>query len=91
MTRLAPIVLTGARLLVLALGLATTLVAFRAYRRQRTRYLRDASLGFGLMTVGVFVEGVLYQFVGMGLTEVHLVESLAIAAGFAVLLSSFLR
>jgi hypothetical protein len=83
--------LVGARLVVLALGVATTLLAVRAYRRQRTRYLRDASLGFGLMTVGVFLEGVLYQLVGLGLTEVHLVESLAIAAGFAVLLVSFVR
>lgn len=83
--------LVAARLLVLGLGVATTFVAARAYRREGTRYLRDASVGFGLMTVGVFVEGVLYQVAGLGLTTVHVVESLAVAAGFAVLLSSFLR
>lgn len=91
MTGLAATVLVAARLLVLGLGVATTLVAARAYRREGTRYLRDAAVGFGLMTVGVFVEGVLYQVVGLGLTTVHVVESLAVAAGFVVLLSSFLR
>ncbi|MFB6071628.1 MAG: hypothetical protein ABEJ88_01525 [Halobacterium sp.] len=83
--------LIAARLGVLVLGVATTLISFRAYRRSRTRYLRDAALGFAVMTVGVFVEGVLYQLTDVGLTQVHVVESVAIGAGFVVLLRSFLR
>lgn len=83
--------LTGVRAVLLALGLATTAVSLRAYRRERTRYLRDATVGFGFITLGVLVEGFLYQFTGLTLTQVHLVESAALACGFAVLLWSFLR
>lgn len=80
-----------ARLVTLALGLATTAISFRAYRETGARYLRDATVGFGIITFGVFVEGVLYQLTPIGLTQVHIVESVAISLGFLVLLRSFLR
>jgi hypothetical protein len=83
--------LTVVRAMVLVLGLATTTVAFRAYRRQGSRYLRDATLGLGIITAGVLVEGVLFRLASLDLTTVHLVESVAIGLGFLVLLSSFLR
>jgi hypothetical protein len=85
------LLLFGIRFILLLLGLATTTVSFRAYRRQRTRYLRDATIGFGLITLGVLIEGFLYQFTTLTLTQVHILESVALAAGFAVLLWSFLR
>lgn len=77
--------------LLLLLGIATTAISYRAYRRQRTRYLRDATVGFGLITLGVLLEGFLFQLTGLTLTQVHIVESLALAGGLAVLLRSFLR
>lgn len=79
------------RVLLLLLGVATTAISYRAYRRQRTRYLRDATVGFGLITLGVLLEGFLFQLTGLTLTQVHIVESLALAVGLAVLLRSFLR
>lgn len=79
------------RLVVLALGVAVTAISFRAYLRERTRYLRDASLGLGIITAGVLIEGLLFQVTSFDLTTVHLVESVAIGIGFLVLLSSFLR
>ncbi|MFT4922647.1 MAG: hypothetical protein ACI8XM_001865 [Haloarculaceae archaeon] len=85
------VVLVLARLAVLGLGVLTTAISFRAYRRNGARYLRDASLGFAIMTVGVFVEGVLFQVAPLSLTQVHVVESVAIALGFVVLLRSFLQ
>lgn len=85
------VVLTVARLVVLGLGVATTAISFRAYRRRRVRYLRDASVGFALVTVGVFVEGVLFQLTSLSLTQVHVVESVAISLGLLVLLRSFVR
>lgn len=72
------------------LGVATT-ISFRAYRRERIRYLRDATVGFGFITLGVLVEGLLFQFTPLTLTQVHVVESLAFAIGLAVLLRSFLQ
>ncbi|WP_136715417.1 DUF7521 family protein [Halorientalis salina] len=83
--------LTGIRVLLLLLGIATTVISFRAYRRERTRYLRDATIGFGFITLGVLIEGFLYQFTALPLTQVHIAESVALACGFAVLLWSFLR
>lgn len=79
------------RAVVFVLGVTVTGVAFRAYRRQGSRYLRDATLGLGIITAGVLVEGVLFGFTSLDLTTVHLVESVAIGLGFLVLLSSFLR
>lgn len=84
-------VLVLVRLVVLALGAAITYYSLKAYRRTRTRYLRDAALGFGIITVGVFVEGVLFELVGLDLVIVHVVESIAIGLGFLVLLYSLRR
>ncbi|WP_435074954.1 DUF7521 family protein [Halorubrum sp. HHNYT27] len=84
-------VLTLTRVLLLSLGLATTAISFRAYLREGTRYLRDATIGFAFITFGVLVEGFLYQLTDLTLTQVHIAESVALACGFLVLLRSFLR
>lgn len=85
------LILIGVRVVLLGLGLATTAISFRAYRRERTRYLRDATIGFGFITLGVLIEGFLYQLTALTLTQVHIAESISIACGFSVLLWSFLR
>jgi hypothetical protein len=83
--------LIAVRLLLLIGGVATTLISFRAYRRQTTRYLRDATIGFGFITLGVLVEGLLYQLTALTLTQVHIAESVALLVGLGFLLRSFLR
>jgi hypothetical protein len=84
-------VLVTVRLIVLVLGALITFYSFKAYRRTRTRYLRDASVGFGIITIGVFIEGVLFEFGGFDLALVHVIESIAIGIGFIVLLISLRR
>ncbi|MFC7130513.1 DUF7521 family protein [Haloferax chudinovii] len=84
-------VLIGVRLLVLALGILTTYYSFEAYRRTGTYYMRNAAAGFGIITLGVFIEGVLFEFVGLDLALVHIIESIAIGLGFVVLLTSLRR
>jgi hypothetical protein len=91
MTDVWSLSLIGVRALLLLLGVATTTISFRAYRRERTRYLRDATIGFGFITVGVLVEGFLYQLTELTLTQVHVVESVALVCALAVLLRSFLQ
>lgn len=91
MTGVWEFALVVVRVLLLLLGVATTAISLRAYRQERTRYLRDATLGFGFITLGVLVEGFLYQLTGLTLTQVHIAESVALACGFVVLLRSFLR
>ena len=90
MTRHWDLALVVVRVLLLVVGLATTAISFRAYRREGTRYLRDATLGFGFITLGVLIEGFLYQFTGLTLTQVHVAESVALVFGLGALLRSFL-
>ncbi|WP_435069751.1 DUF7521 family protein [Haloplanus sp. C73] len=85
------VTLIGVRVFLLLLGVATTTISFRAYRQEQTRYLRDATIGFGFITLGVLIVGFLYQFSALTLTQVHIAESVALVCGFTVLLWSFIR
>ncbi|MFC7020150.1 MULTISPECIES: DUF7521 family protein [Haloarcula] len=82
------VVLAGVRLAVLLLGATITYYSAVAYRRTGAQYLRNASIGFAIMTVGVLVEGLLFEVAGLNLEVVHIVESVAIGIGFLVLLVS---
>lgn len=84
-------VLVLVRVAVLGLGLLITFYSLRAYRRTRAPYMRDASVGFGVITLGVFIEGVLFEIGGLDLVVVHIVESVAIGLGFLILLFSLRR
>lgn len=81
-------VLVFVRVIVLVLGVLITYYSFQAYRRTGTPYMRNATLGFGIITLGVFLEGVLFEFAGLDLAVVHIIESVAIGLGFLVLLFS---
>ena len=84
-------VLVAVRLLVLTLGILITYYSFEAYRRTGTYYMRNAAIGFGIITLGVFIEGVLFEFAGVVLAIVLVIESVAIGLGFVVLLISLRR
>ncbi|MFB6360943.1 MAG: hypothetical protein ABEH59_06420 [Halobacteriales archaeon] len=85
------ILLVAARLAVLSLALSVTVVSYRAYRRTQTRYLRTAAIGFGVIAIGVFLEGLLFEALELNLALVHIVESVAIGVGFLILLRSLRR
>lgn len=84
-------ILGATRLAVLLLGLAVTVISYRAYRRTGTPYLRTAAVGFGVISIGVFVEGILFELFELNLALVHIVESVAIGLGFVILLHSLRR
>lgn len=44
--------------------------------------------GLGFITLGTFVEGVLYPFLQWGLIDVHGIESILNVIGFALMLLS---
>lgn len=50
-------VLLVVRLLVLTLGILITYYSFEAYRRTGTYYMRNATIGFAIITLSVFIEG----------------------------------
>lgn len=85
------VILGVVRLVVLALGATVTYYSVKAYRRTKAHYMRNAAIGFAIITIGVFIEGLLFNVVGLDLELVHLVESVAIGLGFFVLLVSLRR
>ena len=71
--------------LVLVVGSAITYFAFKAYRRTRQRALGMLALGFGLVTLGLVLAGMLYELLGVQLALGILLESLLVLAGFLVI------
>ena len=88
MTELPLTLMVLSRITVLVLGLAITAFGFRAFRSNRAEYLLKAAIGFGIVTVGVFLEGVLYHAAGFDLITVHAIESIVVSIGFLVILAS---
>ncbi len=85
--------LVGLRVGVLIGGALVTLWALRLTLRSggdRFTYLL-LMLGFGLVTLGALVEGVLFEFGGYALLEAHTAEAFATAAGLALILLSIVR
>lgn len=82
------VLLVVSRVVVLLLAMAVTVISYRAYRRTGARYLRNAAVGFAVISVGVFIEGVLFEVLELDLALVHIVESVAIGVGFLILLHS---
>lgn len=85
------LVLSVVRFGVFLLGIGVTWVSYTAYRRTGERFLRNATLGFAVIAVGVFLEGVLFNFSTLDLPTVHIIESLAIGLGLLILHISLRR
>lgn len=85
------LILSIVRFGVFLLGIGVTWVSYKAYRRTGERFLRNATIGFGIIAIGVFIEGVLFNFTALDLTMVHIIESLAIGLGLLVLHISLRR
>ncbi|WP_323172612.1 hypothetical protein [Natrialba sp. PRR66] len=71
--------------LVLIVGGIITYFAFKAYRRTRQRALGYLSFGFGLVTLGFVLAGMLYEVLSVHLMTGVLLESLLVLAGFLVI------
>lgn len=85
--------LVGLRLGVVAAGalmvLWTLQMVLRAQDHRGTYLLLLA--GFGLLTLGVLLEGILFEFAGWDLAAAHTAEAFVSAGGFALILLSILR
>ncbi|MFC7079841.1 DUF7521 family protein [Halorussus caseinilyticus] len=71
--------------ITLALGIALTYFAYEAYRRTNVAALRALSVGFGLVTTGTVLGGVVHQFTALSIADGIVVESVFMALGFGVL------
>ncbi|EMA31871.1 DUF7521 family protein [Halobiforma nitratireducens] len=79
------IALTVVKTLSLLVGGLITFFAFKAYRRTRQRALGLLAVGFGLVTLGLVLAGMLYELLEVGLMTGILLESLLMLAGFLVI------
>lgn len=78
----------GFKVLTLVLGGLITYLAFKAYRRTRSRSLGALSLGFAIITFGTFLAGVFDQLLDADFLTGLLIESALIALGFLVIIYS---
>ncbi|WP_254766465.1 DUF7521 family protein [Salinilacihabitans rarus] len=79
------IALAVVKTLSLIFGGLITYFAFKAYRRTRQRALGYLSAGFGLVTLGLVLAGLLYELLNVELSVGILLESLLVLAGFTII------
>lgn len=79
------------QIIIVALGSAITYLGFRAYMKHQNRGMLFMSLGFGLITGGSSIAGVLFEFLGYSLLQVEVVAALANSIGFSLLVYSIYR
>jgi len=80
--------IVGFKIVSLFLGGFITYLGFKAYRKTGARSLGALSLGFGIVTAGTFLAGVVDQFLDAGFRTGQLVESALVALGFLVIVYS---
>jgi hypothetical protein len=74
--------------ITLLLGASITYFAYRAYSRTDARALGALAVGFGIVTVGALLAGVVDQAIGGAQRDALLLESSLTMVGFAVILYS---
>ncbi len=83
-----PTAIVVMKTLTLILGGAITYLAHKAYRRTRARPLRFLSFGFGIVTLGSLLAGVIDLVLQMDLRVGLLVESVLVTIGFGIIIYS---
>jgi hypothetical protein len=78
----------GFKILSLVLGGFITFLAFKAYRKTGARSLGALSVGFGIITTGTFLAGVVDQVLDAPFQTSQLIESVLVALGFLVIVYS---
>jgi hypothetical protein len=74
--------------LTLVLGGMITYHSYTAYRRTSSPALRSLAVGFGIVTLGAFLAGIVDQLIPVDPSAALVVESLFTTAGFAAILYS---
>jgi hypothetical protein len=83
-----PIAIVVLKTLTLILGAAIAYLAYKAYDRTGARPLRFLAYGFGFVTLGSLLAGVIDQVLQLGFQLGALVETALVTVGFAVILYS---
>jgi len=83
-----PIAIAAPKTITPLLGALITYFSYRAYQRTGAPPLGYLSVGFGIVTVGVLLAGVIDQVFDAGFRVGQVVESALIAVGFAIIVYS---
>ncbi|MDJ1432600.1 hypothetical protein [Halostagnicola sp. A-GB9-2] len=81
----ASMALMVVKTLLLVVGSIITYFAFKAYRRTRQPALGYLTAGFGIVTLGFVLAGMVHEVLNIGLTVGILVESLMVLVGFTII------
>ena len=79
---------TATKLVALVLGSFVVYLAYKGYRRNAVKPLLYTSLGFGLITAGTFVEGIMYVILGADLLPAIATGTAITVLGFTVIIYS---
>jgi hypothetical protein len=81
-------VTTVTKLVALILGSFIVYLAYKGYRRNAAKPLLYTSLGFGLITAGTIVEGIIYVILGGDLLPAMATGTAVTVLGFVVIIYS---
>ena len=81
-------VIVALKTITLLLGALITYLSYRAYTRTGARSLQLLSLGFGIVTFGSLLAGIIDQVLEFGFQIGQLTETALLAVGFAVIVYS---
>ena len=79
---------TAAKIIALVLGAFIVYLAYRGFRRNRSRPLFYVAVGFALITGGTLVEGLLYVIIQAELLAALAVGTLITVLGFVAIIYS---
>lgn len=82
------IVLSGIKLVTVALGVLVVLLAWKAYRASRRKPLLWLTVGMLIMTLGAVSEGIAFQGLGWTIDQSHTFEAIVTLVAFGVLVYS---
>lgn len=74
--------------LTLVMGGLVTFFSYRAFSRTGSPALRALAIGFGIVTAGAFLGGVLHQLTSIGFETSVLVQTVLTTIGFGVIVYS---
>ncbi len=78
-------IIVGANTVTLVFGGALSVYAYRAYTRTRSAALKALTIGFGLITLGTLLSGLLHQFTDVSLLFSTAIHSVSVAVGLLVM------
>ena len=76
------------KVVALFLGAFIVYLAYKGYRRNASKPLLYVALGFGLITAGTLLEGLMFVMLGSDILEAVAIGTVLTAVGFAAIIYS---